>query len=886
MNMNRLLRYGIPPEIISIWTKTESENLLPVQSMAVGQYGLFEKDNLLIQAPTSSGKTFVGEMAAIQTALRRKKVIYLVPLKALAEEKYTYFKNKYQDYGLNVIISTRDHREFDGQLEDGDFSIAVVVYEKLAQLLVRRPERIAELELVIADELEILSDIERGSCVEILLTRLIQSSCRVIGLSAVIGYAEKLAEWMNARLLRYERRPVELRFGVLHDGIFSYRTHNDLIEAEEPIGGRCVDDDGTEQALLSAVESLSGQDESCLVFVKTKQEARFGAKRLAEAISDAADDYSLKQLKKLECTVARDLLLETLQHGVAFHSADLTPEERRIVEDGFRKRRFKVLVSTSTLAVGLNMPSCNVFITPEKWCYEKQFGMPWKTPILRSEYENMGGRAGRLGSGLPFGRSILIAQTDYDRETLWRRYVEGEREGIRPRLSTDLLENEILSLVASRECTTEQELETFFDGTLSGQWIWREEYTLEEVGQRVRNALNRAIDAGMIALNQSLDTFQATPMGLAVASKGISMRTAKAIEDWVSTSQYRDWQDIDALLALALTEDGRTYGVSLYAREYDQGRYVAEIREHETNYSHLNDVPLSRICNDTGNIYFEDVRAIKVSLILEAWIEQRATREIEDEYHTMAGQILVASKQLSWLLDATVAISQALGVADAFISKLETLVFRVKHGVGVDAVPLAKVVGSGVTRSAVTALLEQGFHTPQALVEASAGVLESWMSRSEAKLIREMAFRVTQRSNPAAPKPTPRESVVLSIDETRPGEFRLNGKRITLQDKQYRLISLLAENAGRCVGYEQIYAALWQDTIVEQNQIHFQKRKLKKAINLTVPDYGDLIKTVPKRGFVLQLEPSEVEILRADRSEGQLVLNVGEVSEKLVSALS
>ena len=55
-----------------------------------------------------------------------------------------------------------------------------------------------------------------------------------------------------------------------------------------------------------------------------------------------------------------------------------------------------------------------------------------KAPILRSEYENMGGRAGRYGAGYDFGRSILVASTPFDAETLWRRYVEGEREPVQP----------------------------------------------------------------------------------------------------------------------------------------------------------------------------------------------------------------------------------------------------------------------------------------------------------------------------------------------------------------------------------------------------------------------------------------------------------------------
>ncbi|MCC6143349.1 MAG: DEAD/DEAH box helicase, partial [Candidatus Hydrogenedentes bacterium] len=87
MKMTQLMRYEVPAEVIALWQERESETLLPLQEQAVKKHDLFGGGNLLIQAPTSSGKTFIGEMAAIHTALRRKKVVYLVPLKALAEEK-------------------------------------------------------------------------------------------------------------------------------------------------------------------------------------------------------------------------------------------------------------------------------------------------------------------------------------------------------------------------------------------------------------------------------------------------------------------------------------------------------------------------------------------------------------------------------------------------------------------------------------------------------------------------------------------------------------------------------------------------------------------------------------------------------------------------------
>ena len=87
MKIKSLKNYGIPPYILDTWEKHYSPYLLPIQEEAVRNYGILEddKDNLLVIAPTSSGKTFIGEIAAINQIIHQKKVIYLVPLKCLAE---------------------------------------------------------------------------------------------------------------------------------------------------------------------------------------------------------------------------------------------------------------------------------------------------------------------------------------------------------------------------------------------------------------------------------------------------------------------------------------------------------------------------------------------------------------------------------------------------------------------------------------------------------------------------------------------------------------------------------------------------------------------------------------------------------------------------------
>lgn len=860
MKMSALREKGLPKPIVELWRKGQGEELLPLQATAVRE-GLFGTGNLLVQAPTSAGKTFIGEMAGIQAALARKQVIYLAPLKALAEEKHLDFCRKYDAYGLKTIISTRDHRDHDADLESGQFSIAVLVYEKLAQLLVRRPERMGEISLVIADELEILSDPERGALVELLLTRVVESGCRLIGLSAVIGGAEKLAVWMRARLVKYERRPVELRFGVLYEGNFRYRTYNDDSEGEEQLAGSEGATAG--EVLQENINLLAGRGEACLVFVKAKHESRRWAEALAPRLDLPCAREAIEALRALEPTRSRACLMETLATGVAFHNADLTPEERRIVEDAFRSGEVRVLVSTSTLAVGLNLPAQNVFISAEKWRYDMHLDVPWKTPILRGEYENMGGRAGRYGTGCPFGRSILIATTPYDRDTLWHRYVEGEREAVQPRLAEELLEDHIIRLVASRFCRQQAALVKFLESTLSGQWIWAERYPLEEIELRIRAAIHRCVDAGALSDNGE-GKLEATPLGRALAAKGISLSTAQRLEHWIAACETRPWCDLDALYAAALTPDGRPLALLLTSQEYDAAGYPGQLRRLVRDEPLEADTPLARLREQKAQIPFEEVRAIKAALLLHAWLEEAALPGIEENYNTMAGQIFAVADQLSWIIDATATLGAALGAHPAFVERLEELAARVRLGVSAGLLPLARLMGDELPRAALLALQKDGLHTPAALAQASPAALRRHVGAAAAARLKAWA------GEQPVPAPQPSAAItrlpLLLVDDARPQQITLEGHVIPLQEKQYRLIQLLAARPGQCVPYNAIYKALWPGVTVEDNQLHLQKAKLLHAIARACPHHAKLITTVPKRGFLLNLAPADITLRAAKLS--------------------
>jgi len=860
MKMTALLEKGMPEGIVHLWQQSQGEGLLPLQAKAVRE-GLFAPGNLLIQAPTSSGKTFVGEMAAVQAALGRKQVIYLAPLKALAEEKFEEFRAKYDAHGLRTIISTRDHRHFDADLESGNFSIAVVVYEKLAQLLVRQPERLNAVSLVIADELEILSDPERGALVELLLTRVRDSGCRLIGLSAVIGGADKLAAWMGARLLQYEQRPLELRFGVLYDGVFRYRTYNEASEGSEKLAPGEGED--VAEVLAQNVGMLAERGEACLVFVKAKHESRRWAEGLATRIDLPAAENAIDALRVLDPTRSRAILMETMARGVAFHNADLAPAERKIVEEAYRTGEIKVLVSTSTLAVGLNLPAQNVFISPEKWRYDLLLDVPWKAPILRSEYENMGGRAGRFGSGCAFGRSILIAATPYDRDTLWQRYVEGARESIQPRLAEELLEDHIVRLVASRFCQTTAALVAFLEGTLSGQWIWAERYTLDEIESRIRAAVHRCVDLGAL-LTLEDGRLQATPLGRALATKGIRIETARQLERWLSACETRAWCDADLLYAAALPPDGRLISLLLTSQEYDQGDYPEQLRQRVRGEQADADTPLNALRAGHCTPSFEEVRAIKGTLLLDAWMGQAALPDIEESYNTMAGQVLAAAEQIAWIIDAAAALGEAFGAAEAFVKRLELLAERVQHGVTAELLPLARLGVKGLTRNALLALHGSGLYTAEALAQCPATVLRRIVGATAADSLKDWAGApvVTVPVAQAAQSNIARLPLLV-VDDLRPQQITLEGQVIPLQEKQYRLVRLLAAHAGQCVPYTAVYKALWPNMAVEDQPLHLHKNRLLTAITRVCPQHAKLITTVPKRGFVLNLAVTDILVVEA-----------------------
>ncbi len=216
MNFNAL---ALPTFFSNYYNKFP--NLTPIQEKAV-QAGLLENQSLLICAPTASGKTLVATMAIIKK-LMKGKTIYLVPLKALANEKYKEYKQLFENTPFKVTMATGDVDSDSQYLQNYD--LLILTTEKFDSLLRHHVPWLHDVKVVVIDEIHLLNDPSRGPTLEIILTLLkTMIKPQLVGLSATIGNPQALAEWLQATLIIDDWRPVELKQGIHHNDEIEFFT--------------------------------------------------------------------------------------------------------------------------------------------------------------------------------------------------------------------------------------------------------------------------------------------------------------------------------------------------------------------------------------------------------------------------------------------------------------------------------------------------------------------------------------------------------------------------------------------------------------------------------------------------------------------------------------
>ncbi|MBN1899861.1 DEAD/DEAH box helicase, partial [Candidatus Sumerlaeota bacterium] len=445
LGIESLEAHGISRRVISLWKRDGVNALLPLQEEAVARTGVLQNKSLIVFAPTSSGKTFIAEIAALKHLESSRAVIYLVPTKALAEEKFRRFNRLYGPLGYRILAATRERPETDAPVLLGRFDLLVAVYEKMKSYLVQKPSLLSRAGLVIADEIQMLGEAERGGVADILITKIVQSPYKTqfLGLSAVLGDALRIARWLDCDFLKESRRPIELREGVFNasDGKFYYRSFNTKEEGVETLAPEALNlheeqEDFYERAVLELARILAKiRDEQVMIFVPTRGLSRIWAEKLANSLELEPVQSAIEVLEKYEETRGRDVLLSCFRSGVAFHNADLSWSLRRLIEDHYMNGNLKVLICTSTLGEGVNLTGKNVIQIPEMVREDEWTGEYHFVPLSRSRFRNQGGRAGRLGLETGFGRSILLASGEEQTQRLRREYLYGELEPLKPPLN-------------------------------------------------------------------------------------------------------------------------------------------------------------------------------------------------------------------------------------------------------------------------------------------------------------------------------------------------------------------------------------------------------------------------------------------------------------------
>jgi len=717
MRLNDLLKFGIPQSVIEAWKSRQGEYLLPLQEHAV-RSGLLSNDtggrgeNLLISAPTSSGKSFCGEMAAIETLVKRRRAVMLVPLKSMAEEKYHYFKKCYAALGISVLIVTGDHPENDIAFQRGKFDLAIAIYEKFNRLLTVNLDILRQIGLIIVDEIQMISEPERGPELELALAKILKAGYdpRIVALSAVLDDGHELAEWLGGRIVTETVRPVDLLLGVVVDGSFRYRSFNSGFEGHEKINLGSGED-----AAESLIGFLKSGERQKLVFLKSRRDTVEAARKLAVAVKWPEAKKTLAALDDEEPSCLVRSLRRVLSRGVAFHNADLTAGQRLAIENGYRDGEIGVIFSTTTLAMGVNLPAETVLLETVKYSSGVYGTRPAMVPISAAEFQNISGRAGRFGlkpERSP-GRAVVVAGSDFESDVLWTEYIDSKR-GEKPHsaLSPEYFPDVVLDLIACGFGRDRESLEKSLSGLLYDGGI---------NGEELSGIIDRLVEDGFV--RRSLEP---TPAGRATAESGIMTVSARKYRQYLAARYPAS--DIGWLfLALSVPDfdislgclDRREYTARLYEKmlyqRYDE--YMGEIDA-------FSDLSIGREPLD-----HKTMSILKAVLLLSEWAGGTAVDHLEQCYQLCHGQIIRLAETAAWLVAAVGRLVKAADCRSSIPARLDELAFRVQFGIDTAMRDLHHKIGSRLHRGHYRQLHDNDLVTAGEILKAGrehlGSVLES-----------------------------------------------------------------------------------------------------------------------------------------------------------------
>ena len=477
--------------------------------------GLLNYKNILAAIPQGSGKTLIATLAILKhLANSKKKIVYLVPLNTLAEEKYQDLLdfNKLELCGRlpKIVKISRENNTTPDPL-NGD--VIFMTNEMFYQIIKQDFEWVDKISLIIFDELYLINEPERGSILEILITIMKQFTNvkQIICLGPILKNANKVAQWLDAELISGEDNMTKVRKGVYDQGRITM-DNNEIIMIDKITGNSAID------VSLDVIR----KNLQVLLFVPSIKKSITLANEISQYVYPHIDGDTIKKLKSISDQIlkygdADEQIINLSQYikcGVAFHNANLNDYCQKTIEQNYRNGNIKIIVSTPTLSVGVNLPAYRVVISEmQPWRNGKKY-------IPLHEYDQMCGRSGRFGY---HSCGDAIAISDNDSQKIRDDYMYQNGIILNSKIiNDDLWQRFIINILHFRPGLKMDGIKQFFKNTLNGKQYF------DKIDSSAQEYVESLIKYNLVTYN---DGYHVTPFGIIVSTNIMEPKISCALHD-------------------------------------------------------------------------------------------------------------------------------------------------------------------------------------------------------------------------------------------------------------------------------------------------------------------------------------------------------------------
>lgn len=414
--------------------------------------------NIVIEAKTSTGKTIMGELFMWKVLKDGNKVIYTSPLKALTREKWDSWTKKFGEKGYKIAMVTGDYRLTDKRIKELNRADIILCTSEMLDHRTRnmaseKSEWLAKAGLLIIDETQLIGQKDRGDKLEAGMMRFAQinPTCRMVLLSGTMPNSGEIAAWINVLngketiLIRSGWRPIKLNM--------KYEMYNDR-------QGYYAAKDNLMNKVMEEVKKH--QRDKILIFVHSKTDG----KRIL-------------------------FMLNEKGYKAEFHNADLETDDRVNIEESFKSRRddsVRIIIATSTLAYGLNLPARIVIITGMHRGIEE---------VSELDMIQMAGRSGRMGIDTEGDAIILLPETHFSE---LKNKIENPGDIISQINNPFIAAFHVIGEIVGKTISTREDVYKWYQRTLAARQNIKinKEYVDELVDDLLNNNAIKEVDGKLV----------------------------------------------------------------------------------------------------------------------------------------------------------------------------------------------------------------------------------------------------------------------------------------------------------------------------------------------------------------------------------------------------